>query len=393
MTSKSALKNWLLVFVLIIALPFVRLASVHAAASMTLTPAISTAVINTSKTFTITLNTDGTDVFGADIIISYPTGAFQFVSAQNGSFFTDFNYSVNQATGIIALHGYFSSLFQTKNGTGTAAEFTLKAITSSGNATISYVCGGNGQSTQVIDADGDNIISCGHLTDSTVSFTGSATPTPSPIIGGTDITPTPTNKPGNNIPVCDSLSISPSSGSKPLGVTFTCSGTDSDNDLTAAEFSFGNSSSQIVEKNVGQYGSFTTSYTYITAGTYLVSCRLRDNNYAFSQTPAECQKSILVTTATGPTPTPTPKSNSNDTDDKSSGVPLVYTGATPTPVTLKPYVTPTPIPELVTTINGANSTDSGWWTGSRISQLITMVVVSIITVVVAILLKRHFDAR
>lgn len=390
----SLSRSGLAVICSLLLLPFIRLAVVHAASSLSLSPETSTSAINTNKTFTVSIDTDGADVFGADIIISYPTTAFEYVSAANGSFFTDFSHSADRTNGILALHGFFASPFTTKSGTGTVATFTLKASTGTGNATVSYVCGGSGQTTQVINAEGTNIISCGHLADATVTFTGGSTPTPTatPGIGGGNPTPTPTGNPGNQEPACSSLSVSPSTGTKPLSVTFICSGSDPDNDLTAAEFSFGNTGTRIIEKNVGQHGTFSTTYTYSVPQTYLVSCRVRDNNGWWSQTPASCQKFVMVTQATGPTPTPA-RAVSRGTTGTTG--PLVFSGATPTPIKLMPYATPTPIPEFVDLADGSStgSADSGFWSTDRLNQLFIMLAVSAVTIAIAFALQSYFDKR
>jgi|GEM_PF-5544347 len=347
---------------------------VHAAASLTISPGTSSMTSQESRTFTISIQTDGNDVFGADAIISYPVSAFEYVSAQNGSFFSDFAHAVDTANGIISLHGYFSSLFETKNGTGTLATFILKAKQTNGNATVSFVCGSGSQSSQVLNADGQNIVSCSALNQSSITFTS------------TNPTPTPTGVFQNIAPDCTGLSVQPSSGTKPATVTFVCSGKDTDNDIVGAEFNFGNGTTKFIERNVGQYGSLTATYTYTASNTYLVSCRIKDNNQAYSSTPSVCQRSIIVADSAYSQPTPTKKPSSGNT------VPIILTGATPAPIHLKPYLTPTPLPSP--TISPTMAPDKqDWWTDTRISQLMTMLAVSGITIIIAFTLKHVFDKQ
>lgn len=210
----------------------------------------------------------------------------------------------------------------------------------------------------------------------TLTITPSATPT---------ITPTPTNSP----PRCSGLSVSPGAGSKPLTVNFTCAGYDVDNDITAAEFGFGGSEKRLVEKPAGTFGSVTTSYTYTNAGTYNVTCRVRDNNQAFSNYPDYCKYTVVVTdNALTPTPrrTPTPTKAAQGDDL------IIFTGSVPT-------VTPTPTPAVTTltpTPTPAKSwfrLDRNWWSGEKIAQLIMMVIVSGLTIIVALLLHGFFDKR
>lgn len=214
----------------------------------------------------------------------------------------------------------------------------------------------------------------------TPTVTPSATP---PVTPSATLTPsaTPTNSP----PRCSGLSVQPGAGSKPLTVNFTCAGFDADNDITAAEFGFGGSEKRLVEKAAGTFGTVTTSYTYTQAGTYNVTCRVRDNNQAFSSYPDYCKYTVIVTdNALTPTPRRTPaptKSPAAKNDDL-----ILFTGSAPTP-TSTPIITPaiiTPTPSPAT---------KSWWSNEKIAQLTMMVIVSGLTVIVALLLHGFFDKR
>ncbi|MBI3560050.1 hypothetical protein HY087_02905 [Candidatus Gottesmanbacteria bacterium] len=158
-------------------------------------------------------------------------------------------------------------------------------------------------------------------------------------------TPTPTGTPGptavpNTSPDCTSLSVSPNTGTKvPLTVTFTCTGIDKDGKLLAAEFSTGDGSTKLVEKDVGSPGSLETTYNYNNFGEFTASCRVRDNNSVFSSVPDSCKKNIVITKPIGgpqPTPTPTPIQTPTSTP-----TPTPTKTPTPTP-TNKATLTPTP---------------------------------------------------
>ncbi|MEK7591978.1 MAG: hypothetical protein AAB508_01135 [Patescibacteria group bacterium] len=144
-----------------------------------------------------------------------------------------------------------------------------------------------------------------------------ATPTPTPT-GSPTTTPTPT--PGSNtVPECTKLTANPNSGSSfPLTVEFTCTGRDPDGKILAAEFSFGDGNTKIIDKDVGSPGSISTAYTFTRGGTFGASCRVRDNNGTYSTTPDVCKLSIPI--GSGPTPTPAPYCGttcSTNTDCKS----------------------------------------------------------------------------
>lgn len=111
----------------------------------------------------------------------------------------------------------------------------------------------------------------------------------------------------NTVPNCTGLTVNPSTGGAPLSVTFTCSGVDTDGDITAAEFTFGDGQQQTIEKNVGSPGSESTTHTFTTNGTFNASCRVRDNNFAYTGSTSACQKTITVGGSGGTTVASTPK--------------------------------------------------------------------------------------
>ncbi len=217
----------------------------------------------------------------------------------------------------------------------------------------------------------------------TPTITPSATPTPSVTNTPTatpTITPTPTNSP----PRCNGISVNPGAGTKPLTVNFSCAGYDPDNDITAAEFGFGGDQKRLVEKSVGRFGSITTTYTYTEAGRYNVTCRLRDNNMAFSSYPDYCTYTVIVTgNALTPTPIRTPmptRTPQRDDDDL-----LLFTGSAPTQ-TPQPTAVPTiavPLPTPAPT----------FWSNEKFAQLVMMVIVSGITIIVALLLHGFFEKK
>lgn len=206
----------------------------------------------------------------------------------------------------------------------------------------------------------------------TATITPSATPT-------VTLTPTPTNSP----PICLGISANPGAGAKPLTVNFSCAGYDANNDITAAEFGFGAGQKETIEKNVGQYGSITDTHTYTSPGSYNVTCHVRDNNNAWSDYPSFCTYTVVVSdNALTPTPIRTPMPTQ---PIPTSSAPIVYTGNAFTP----PSPQPTPFPTLVSPSPAPKPT--GWWTNDKIMQLITMVVVSGITIIVALFLHNLFD--
>lgn len=251
-------------------------------------------------TVTIGIDVESQQSFGADAVISYAGADLEVVNVASGNFFPQFNQA-NTTAGTLELHSYFSSLYESRSGSGTFATITFKAKKDSGSSTISFTCGGSGTDTQILNTAGTNILTCSVLNTVAVTYagtspTGTLTPTPTLPAG---ISPTPTQIPGNNtVPVCASLAANVTSGvGTPLAITFTCSGVDPDGDITAAEFSFGDRTTHTVYKNVGSPGSLSTTHTYTTIGSLGATCRVRDNNQVWSSVSEGCKKIIQISPA------------------------------------------------------------------------------------------------
>lgn len=126
----------------------------------------------------------------------------------------------------------------------------------------------------------------------------SSTPTTVP-----SSTPTPTTG-QNPPPVCEALSVSPSSGTAPLTVEFI--GTASDNTAVLKfEFTYGDGQVQTIEKDVGEQGSVEVSHTYTKVGTFTATLRVQDQHNLWSSSSNDCSKTI-TTSGSGATVTPTP---------------------------------------------------------------------------------------
>lgn len=141
----------------------------------------------------------------------------------------------------------------------------------------------------------------------TVTPTPTITPTPT---ATPTMSPTPTAGPTSQ---CSTLSASSTSGTSPLTVTFTGSGSDSNGSIQQYQFNFGDSSNgqqQIVTTNNNQ-----ASHVYYNTGNFTANLIVKDSrgNWVGG---GNCQLNINVNNAPTavPTSTPTtlPKTGSND---------------------------------------------------------------------------------
>jgi len=177
-----------------------------------------------------------------------------------------------------------------------------------------------------------------------------------------------------------------------MTVNFSCAAYDANNDVTAAEFGFGAGEKKLVEKNVGQYGALSTTFTYETAGTYHVTCRVRDNNGAFSDYPSFCTYTVVVSeNAMTPTPMRTPVPTKAITQYNKGEGPIILQGGKPSPTDTTPQSETLPDTRLASP--SPTPKTPSWWTNEKIKQILVMFGVSAITIVVALSLHSFFDKR
>ena len=152
-----------------------------AASQLVLDPASIGAVKDSDFDIKLLINTGSTPVFGSDATLLFSSSDLQVKSVSNGGFFTDFSYA--QSSGRLEIHGFFSSLYETKSGSGTFANIKFTAKTNAGSSNLTFACDGSGNDTQLLDSSGINILSCSSLGQTVISFSGSGTSTSTPTGG------------------------------------------------------------------------------------------------------------------------------------------------------------------------------------------------------------------
>lgn len=341
------------VLALFLARPLTR---AEAAATVYFDPSSVTVSQNGEFTVLVKVGAEANQVIGSDAIVLYAGADLDVTSVTNGTYFPELTWANNDSAGRLEIHGYVTSTDQSKTGTGTLASVKFTSKKASGSSTLSLSCAASGNETNLLNLTGANILSCGQVNQVAVSY----------IAGGATNTPTPTTVPGsaNTLPYCASLTSDVTAGTgAPLAVTFTCAGVDPGGDITAASFIFGDGTSLLVEKNVGSPGSLTTMHTYTTIGTLGASCRVRDNDQAFSTTVDACRRIITIRPkptdgVTSITPTPT-----------AAIVSIIEETPAPTP-----EETPFLYPEEEVLVEGETTPNRFWWiVGGAVSLILAFI--------------------
>lgn len=279
------------------------------------------------------IDAESNQVIGSDATLNYAGDDQEVVGVDNGGYFPEFTWA-NSATGKLEIHVYTPSIYQAKTGGGTVATIKFKAKKDSGSSTLTFGCTSAGNDTNIVNNSGQNILACSNLNQTSITYTGAPAPSPSP-----SLSPTPApSAPPNVAPVCESLTLNPSSATGiPKSIAFSCKGKDDDNQITGAEFKFGDGSTPLIVSNtIGSTGVINITHSYTKAGTMNVECRLRDTSSAFSNI---CKQTLVIKTQ--PTVTPTPKPKASPTP-KGKVLSLVDESTTPTQ---RPIATPGPIVE------------------------------------------------
>lgn len=159
----------------------------------------------------------------------------------------------------------------------------------------------DGKSWQIIDNNGvtkcsgtivgDAFCPPGTCTSWTV---GAGTYTYTLYIGGVSMSSDSVDCSGasNVPPTCNSLSASPTSGTTPLVVNFTASGSDSDGTINQYEFDFGDGSPLVYST------AASVTHTYNATGTYCAKLRVEDNNGAWNTNTGSCPGGTCTTQIT-----------------------------------------------------------------------------------------------
>ena len=148
-------------------------------------PASHTTTKDSDFQIILKIDVENKSAFGADAVINFPPGDISVKPPTNGGFFSDFSYA--QSLGKLEIHGFFSTLYESKSGSGNFAVLTFSSNKESGSGTIDMTCPGTGPYTEILDSNGQNILNCNAINLLSLTYSGS---------GGTT-TPLPTNSPEN----------------------------------------------------------------------------------------------------------------------------------------------------------------------------------------------------
>lgn len=139
-------------------------------------PSSKTTTPGTDFQVKIMIDVESFSSFGADAKLSFPAGDLSVKSITNGGFYTDFSSAQN--SGQIEIHGFFSTLYQSKTGSGTLATITFSPSKNTGTGSIEFVCDGSGSDTEILNSDGENILSCSSLNNLSLVYGTSDDPNP-----------------------------------------------------------------------------------------------------------------------------------------------------------------------------------------------------------------------
>lgn len=155
-----------------------KISIAQAAPRLYLDPATKTVNNGSSFQINLVIDAENQSAFGAEAIINYPTDDLNLVSVANGGFFTDFT-TPSSSNGKINVRGFFSQTFDSKTGNGTFAVLNFTSKKGSGTGTISFTCS-SGNDTFILDSSGNNILNCGNVNQTNLTFSSDSSPTNSP---------------------------------------------------------------------------------------------------------------------------------------------------------------------------------------------------------------------
>ncbi len=180
---KLFLKSLLVFCLFFMASGFVS-GQVLAAPRLYFEPATLTTTKDSDFQINLLIDVESKSAFGADAVVNFPPGDITVKSVTNGGFFSDFSYA--PSLGKLEIHGFFSTLYSSKSGSGNFAVLTLNTNKDSGSGILNMTCSGSGADTQILDTNGQNILACSSLNQLSLTYSGATVPNPTPnSCGGT----------------------------------------------------------------------------------------------------------------------------------------------------------------------------------------------------------------
>jgi hypothetical protein len=149
---------------------------VFAAPKIYFEPAAFSTSQNADFQINVKIDVESLSAYGADATISFPAGDLSLKSVTNGGFFSDFSYA--PSSGKLEIHGFFSTLYQTKSGAGTLAVITFSTSKNAGTGVVTFDCAGSGNDTAILDGTGQNILSCTSVNQLSLTYGAVSTPNP-----------------------------------------------------------------------------------------------------------------------------------------------------------------------------------------------------------------------
>jgi hypothetical protein len=195
---KYCLKFFLFFFFLAIFFQSAQ-ALVLAGAHLELSP--SSGLISGSGTpVDINIDTDGSAAKSAKAVINFDSSLLEIASIEEGDFFDDVSYNIYNSSGQVVVNANLSldSMLESKTGSGLLGTMTVKALESSGSASMTFDCTeGSSTDSNINDPTPVDIIVCTENVDGDYSLSRSgassspssspgaiASPNPSPVSGG-----------------------------------------------------------------------------------------------------------------------------------------------------------------------------------------------------------------
>ena len=287
--------------------------------TLSFTPGTQSAEVGEDVTFNILMSPGNNQVNYVKLVIKYDSTK---LTASESSF------TVNEASGLSILQGPVmgADTISVALSVGSDPTKVIQTDTNIGSVTFN-VTGGSALPTDVTFDSTTEIRSINGANDDAYNENVflSGTPASVTILGGEEISPTPTievlsptpvatvsvsptpeaQAAGlSEIPICSSIGLDvAASGIAPYTITFAVSGTDIDGTIEEASFDFGDGNFEDVTSGGGistDTIDITLAHTYYTPGDYIVSVILTDDTGETSDTNS-CTTPVTITDEFGNT--------------------------------------------------------------------------------------------
>ncbi len=125
----------------------------------------------------VKIDTGSQEAMAADALISFDSSRLSVSQVTSGSFFSGFDYNIENSNGKLTVYTFSEQALQTNSGVGNLATIKFEAL-SEGTASVSFLCqAGDDTDSAIWDQQGNDLVDCAACGSGSYTIGGGTQPT------------------------------------------------------------------------------------------------------------------------------------------------------------------------------------------------------------------------